>query len=68
MFLLFLVIAADVAVKRAEAKECWSPSSSFKGPCLSNNNCAIVCRTEGATGGQCKGFLLRCHCSRPCLN
>ncbi|BAT73193.1 uncharacterized protein HKW66_Vig0013460 [Vigna angularis] len=66
MLLLFLVLADDVTVKRTEAEICWSPSRSFKGLCLSSGKCARVCRTEGNTGGKCKGFLLRCHCSSTC--
>ncbi|ESW31913.1 hypothetical protein PHAVU_002G278700 [Phaseolus vulgaris] len=66
IFLLFLVLAADVAVKRAEARLCWSESQAFKGLCFSNDNCATVCLTEGFTGGKCEGLRRRCFCSKNC--
>ncbi|KAK7369569.1 hypothetical protein VNO80_11610 [Phaseolus coccineus] len=66
IFLLFLVLAADVAVMRAEARECWSDSHAFKGLCFNNDNCATVCLTEGFTGGKCHGLRRRCICSKIC--
>ncbi|KAF8697533.1 hypothetical protein HU200_035865 [Digitaria exilis] len=46
----------------AEALLCRVPSSSFRGPCWSNMNCANVCITEGRTGGYCKGPTLVAYC------
>ncbi|TKY60497.1 Defensin protein 4 [Spatholobus suberectus] len=66
LFLLFLVLAADVAVKTAEARDCSSKSHGFKGACFSDTNCAQVCRNEGFTGGKCTGFRHRCFCTRIC--
>ncbi|BAT73194.1 hypothetical protein VIGAN_01065900 [Vigna angularis var. angularis] len=66
MFLLFLVLAADVAVKRTEGRECWSKSKTFHGLCFSDRNCETVCLTEGFTGGKCKGVLHQCFCSEIC--
>jgi len=56
----------DVAVKRTEARECWSESHTFKGLCFSDHNCATVCFTEGFTGGKCEGVRHRCLCSKIC--
>lgn len=50
----------------AEARTCESLSYSFKGLCVRDHNCAVVCQTEGFTGGQCKGFRRRCFCNKPC--
>ncbi|XP_006586320.1 defensin Ec-AMP-D1 [Glycine max] len=61
-----LVICVDVAVKRAEGRDCSSKSHGFKGLCFSDTNCAHVCRTEGFTGGDCGGFRRRCFCTRIC--
>ncbi|XP_027343616.1 defensin-like protein 1 [Abrus precatorius] len=66
LFLLLLVLAADVAVKTGEARECESESHGFKGVCLSDNNCAHVCRTEGFSGGDCHGVRRRCYCTKIC--
>ncbi|QCD84915.1 Gamma Purothionin [Vigna unguiculata] len=68
MFLLFLVLAADVAVKRTEARECWTSSRTFKGLCFSSSNCEAVCFTEGFSGGKCKGVRHKCYCSEICRN
>ncbi|KAG2410680.1 Defensin Tk-AMP-D6 [Vigna angularis] len=65
MFLLFLVLAADVAVKITEAKLCWSRSKTFHGLCFTNSSCEAKCFNESFTGGMCKGFLQRCYC---CIN
>ncbi|BAT73192.1 hypothetical protein LR48_Vigan01g006800 [Vigna angularis] len=66
MFLLFLVIAADVAVKRTEGKDCWLPSMTFKGICIISKHCAKACLNEGFNGGKCKGFLPHCDCVYTC--
>ncbi|XP_028244809.1 defensin Ec-AMP-D1-like [Glycine soja] len=66
LFLVFLVLPSDVAVKRAEGRDCSSKSHGFKGLCFSDTNCAHVCRTEGFTGGDCGGFRRRCFCTRIC--
>ncbi|KAG5001458.1 hypothetical protein JHK87_022530 [Glycine soja] len=48
----------------AEARTCESQSHRFKGPCLSDTNCGSVCRTEGFSGGHCRGFSRRCFCTK----
>ncbi|KAF8697532.1 hypothetical protein HU200_035864 [Digitaria exilis] len=52
----------------AEALLCRVPSRNFRGPCLSNMNCARVCVEEGRTGGYCKGPVLfaSCMCTFEC--
>ncbi|XP_054810808.1 defensin J1-2-like [Prosopis cineraria] len=50
----------------SEASTCESQSHRFKGTCVSKSNCASVCQTEGFPDGHCRGFRLRCFCSRPC--
>ncbi|KAK1438634.1 hypothetical protein QVD17_04443 [Tagetes erecta] len=50
----------------AEARTCESQSHKFKGRCMSENNCGLVCRNEGFTGGTCRGFRGRCFCTRNC--
>ncbi|XP_073275716.1 defensin-like protein [Primulina huaijiensis] len=49
-----------------EARLCESKSLRFKGPCLSNTNCASVCHSEGFPSGDCRGFRRRCFCLIPC--
>ncbi|MQM04271.1 hypothetical protein Taro_037066 [Colocasia esculenta] len=36
------------------------------GLCVSDANCANVCRTEGSNSGACRGFQRRCFCTIPC--
>ncbi|XP_073219591.1 defensin Ec-AMP-D1-like [Cicer arietinum] len=52
----------------AEARSCESKSLSYKGLCVFDRNCALVCRTEGFVGGHCKGFAFgsTCICYKPC--
>ncbi|XP_028080777.1 defensin Ec-AMP-D2-like [Camellia sinensis] len=50
----------------AEARTCESQSHKFKGPCVSSTNCGSVCKTEGFTGGNCRGFRRRCFCTKHC--
>ncbi|KAF8697529.1 hypothetical protein HU200_035861 [Digitaria exilis] len=52
-----------------EAKLCNVRSSTFKGWCRYNMNCAHVCVAEGKTGGYCKGRLplfKYCMCTFEC--
>ncbi|KAL2342852.1 hypothetical protein Fmac_004137 [Flemingia macrophylla] len=60
LFLLALVSAVDVAMKTAEARVCLSRSHKFRALCFSDTNCRHVCRTEGFSGGDCRGFRRRC--------
>ncbi|MED6192014.1 hypothetical protein PIB30_006159 [Stylosanthes scabra] len=60
---LVLLIASQEMV---EGRRCESQSHRFKGKCLSDTNCGNVCRGEGFTGGDCRGFRRRCFCTRIC--
>ncbi|XLU40895.1 hypothetical protein S245_035709, partial [Arachis hypogaea] len=50
----------------AEGRTCASQSHRFKGVCLSDTNCASVCKTEGFPSGDCHGFRRRCFCTKHC--
>ncbi|XP_048496591.1 defensin Ec-AMP-D2-like [Beta vulgaris subsp. vulgaris] len=56
----------EVGTKVVEARICESPSYRFRGICVSRNNCANVCKTEGFPGGRCRGFRRRCFCYKHC--
>ncbi|WCJ37619.1 Defensin-like protein [Euphorbia peplus] len=67
VFLLFIfVLASQEMVKPSYGRVCESQSHHFKGPCMGDHNCAIVCRNEGFSGGNCRGFRRRCFCTRRC--
>ncbi|TVU07333.1 hypothetical protein EJB05_47383 [Eragrostis curvula] len=62
--LLLIVVATDVAP--VQARECEMDSSKFSGLCISAENCANVCRTEGFLDGRCSHFKRRCVCQKTC--
>ncbi|KAL9146965.1 hypothetical protein ABFS82_13G144300 [Erythranthe guttata] len=64
MLLVFLTISQEA--KMAEARTCESQSHGFKGRCLSDHNCGMVCKNEGFSNGWCRGFRQRCFCTRAC--
>nr|AHA50468.1 defensin-like protein 2 [Citrullus lanatus] len=69
LLLLLLIFSASEEMMgggRAEGRVCKSQSHSFHGPCMRDHNCAVVCRTEGFSGGDCVGFRRRCFCTRLC--
>ncbi|KAG5594092.1 hypothetical protein H5410_035324 [Solanum commersonii] len=67
LFLAMLVMDTEMGPMRIiEARICESPSQRFKGPCLTDRNCASVCETEGFTGGDCRGLRRRCFCTKEC--
>ncbi|PWA67554.1 Defensin SD2 [Artemisia annua] len=49
-----------------EGRTCLSQSHKFKGPCVSETNCASVCKSEGFHGGDCRGLRRRCFCTKHC--
>ncbi|MQL41707.1 hypothetical protein EI012_27775, partial [Escherichia coli] len=66
VFLLLLMATEIGPTIMAEARNCESQSHRFKGKCLSDTNCASVCKSERFPGGHCRGFRLRCFCTKPC--
>ncbi|KAI4357297.1 hypothetical protein L6164_001256 [Bauhinia variegata] len=64
--LLLLLVATEMRPMVAEARTCDSQSHRFKGACVSDTNCASVCKTEGFPDGHCRGFRRRCFCKKPC--
>ncbi|XP_065847609.1 defensin-like protein 1 [Euphorbia lathyris] len=64
--ILILVLGSEVMVMPSEGRVCESKSHTFKGTCLNDHNCAVVCRNEGFTAGKCRGFRRRCFCTRNC--
>ncbi|GER52928.1 defensin [Striga asiatica] len=50
--------------EKGMADICESPSAQFKGPCLYDRDCRIICSTEGFPDGHCKGSCI-CRAS-PC--
>ncbi|WVZ23452.1 hypothetical protein V8G54_001996 [Vigna mungo] len=66
MLLLLVIFASDGSMKRTEARECRTPSRTFKGLCLSDKNCESVCNTEGFTGGKCEDMAVKRTEGREC--
>ncbi|XP_004503015.1 defensin-like protein 1 isoform X2 [Cicer arietinum] len=66
LILLFIAFASQMVMKTAEGRVCASQSHAFKGPCVGDHNCALVCRNEGFSGGNCQGFRRRCFCTKLC--
>ncbi|XP_002263380.3 defensin-like protein 1 [Vitis vinifera] len=64
--LTFLLLLLLMASQETEARLCESQSHWFRGVCVSNHNCAVVCRNEHFVGGRCRGFRRRCFCTRNC--
>ncbi|GFP94954.1 defensin-like protein [Phtheirospermum japonicum] len=66
LFGLVFVLVLSLATQAAMGRMCETPSSKFKGVCLSDTNCELVCSSEGFVDGQCEGFRQRCMCRKPC--
>ncbi|XWS75408.1 hypothetical protein CRYUN_Cryun01aG0084700 [Craigia yunnanensis] len=66
LFLLSIYHIFLINVEPSEARLCESKSHAFKGACLSDHNCGMLCRNEGFSGGKCRGFRHRCFCTRRC--
>uniref|UniRef100_A0A3Q7IPA4 Knottins-like domain-containing protein n=1 Tax=Solanum lycopersicum TaxID=4081 RepID=A0A3Q7IPA4_SOLLC len=65
---VLLIFASQIGIMmpQVEARVCMSPSHSYHGPCWHDHNCAIVCRNEGFSGGNCVGIQLKCYCTKLC--
>ncbi|KAL0398973.1 UNVERIFIED_CONTAM: Defensin-like protein 7 [Sesamum radiatum] len=59
---LLLIFASQECMGRT----CRSKSENFKGFCLVDQNCRIVCSQEGFTDGRCEGIWRHCVCEKPC--
>ncbi|XP_020263841.1 defensin D2-like [Asparagus officinalis] len=64
--LLLLVSLLFAAASNVEGRMCETPSTQFNGLCVSDGNCANVCKGEGFPDGDCKGIRRRCMCRMPC--
>ncbi|BFG17381.1 hypothetical protein CerSpe_036550 [Prunus speciosa] len=74
--LVLLLVATETgptAVEGRDAKKveqkkrtCDSQSQKFKGMCFLTSSCVKSCKSEGFTGGQCRGFRRKCFCSKNC--
>ncbi|KAG9141060.1 hypothetical protein Leryth_012635 [Lithospermum erythrorhizon] len=62
---LFLIMASQ-EIGVVEGRTCESQSHGFKGRCLSDHNCGLVCKNEGFSNGWCRGFRQRCFCTKNC--
>ncbi|XP_018811164.1 defensin-like protein 1 isoform X2 [Juglans regia] len=65
-FLLLLIFLASQMIMPSEARVCESQSHKFQGTCVRDNNCGLVCKNEGFSGGKCRGFRRRCFCTKIC--
>ncbi|KAK1296473.1 hypothetical protein QJS10_CPB15g00126 [Acorus calamus] len=63
LLLSFFLFSGNVV--EVEGKTCSQPSGKYKGGCFYDNNCALVCKSEGFPDGACDGRF-RCMCSKPC--
>ncbi|CAL5197288.1 unnamed protein product [Lathyrus oleraceus] len=62
---LLLLVATDMGPSIvAGAGTCPSPSTKFKGVCVSDFDCMITCQMEGLSEGKCQS--LKCICAKPC--
>ncbi|GAB2287463.1 hypothetical protein Dimus_021840 [Dionaea muscipula] len=67
LLLVLLIMGSETGVVQlAEGRLCESQSHGFQGTCVRDHNCALVCRNEGFSGGDCRGFRRRCFCTRLC--
>ncbi|XP_042488298.1 defensin Tk-AMP-D1.1-like [Macadamia integrifolia] len=66
LFVMLVLFASEEMMVQVNGTYCGGRSKTFKGLCLSNENCANVCRTEGFTGGLCTKIFRHCHCEAPC--
>ncbi|KAG0550400.1 hypothetical protein BDA96_01G334800 [Sorghum bicolor] len=64
--LLLLTMAGEMGP--AEAKECFSESTTFKGVCFVSKKCNDKCLQESKSysGGKCATMFLTCMCITPC--
>ncbi|KAH1120557.1 hypothetical protein J1N35_003717 [Gossypium stocksii] len=67
VLLMLVLLTIEIGPVVADGdKICESPSNAFKELCLRDDNCDIVCKIEGFPNEDCKGFLHKCVCTKPC--
>ncbi|KAJ0940934.1 putative knottin, scorpion toxin, defensin, plant, knottin, scorpion toxin-like superfamily [Helianthus annuus] len=66
LILLLLLVPFEKETMVVEGRICESQSHGFKGMCMSNHNCGLVCINEGFSGGICRGVRGRCFCTKAC--
>jgi len=53
----------DEGVQRTEAKECEVTAKIFKGQCIIEKDCEIICKLQGFPTGRCENQ--QCMCIQP---
>ncbi|KAL1118346.1 hypothetical protein V6Z11_D01G028500 [Gossypium hirsutum] len=67
VFLILILLATEMGAVAVEGGPiCKATSNVYKGLCLIDDSCDIVCKREGFHRGNCKGFLRKCVCTNPC--
>ncbi|KAB2608142.1 defensin-like protein 2 [Pyrus ussuriensis x Pyrus communis] len=59
----------QMSSKDKNSSTCECPSHKYHGLCfrfIFSSNCAATCKEEGFMGGKCKGFHMRCICTKQC--
>ncbi|KAL3851016.1 hypothetical protein ACJIZ3_012898 [Penstemon smallii] len=66
LLLLLSLSSREGIMDMVMARSCEAASATFRGPCLVDRDCQIICMNEGFSDGDCQGFLRRCFCKKPC--
>nr|KJB11912.1 hypothetical protein B456_002G029600 [Gossypium raimondii] len=67
ILLMLVLLATEMGPVAVEGgTTCKATSNIYKGLCLLDDSCDIVCKREGFHSGNCKGFLRKCVCTNPC--
>ncbi|KAK7360756.1 hypothetical protein VNO77_02766 [Canavalia gladiata] len=66
--LLQLLVATEMGPTMvAEAETCEYKSKKQTGPCVDSTKCSSECKTQGSTGGRCRGIRRICWCTKECV-
>ncbi|KAL6607740.1 hypothetical protein ACP70R_040803 [Stipagrostis hirtigluma subsp. patula] len=64
---LLLLVATEMgAMAIVLPGVCQTRCKKCVGACAHDDECSIICRNEGHTGGECRGAHHRCICYDPC--